>query len=80
MHRRADGRLGQLDPGAQAGAGQAVPDADRGRVLDLGSRDGGDGACGAGEGAHRGRGRDRGDQADDEDGRDRGGDVPASLG
>ena len=52
VHRRADGRVGRVDPGAEARAGQAVPDADRGRVLDLGSRDGGDGSRGAGEGAH----------------------------
>ena len=45
-HRRAvdhqAGRgAGQLDPGAGARRGQAVPDAGRGRVLDLGSRHGG---------------------------------------
>ena len=57
--------LRHVHPGAEARARQAVPDADRGRVLDLGSRHGGDGSRGAGEGAHGRRGRDRGRQADD---------------
>ena len=39
---QADGRAGQLHPGAGARRRQAVPDAGRGRVLDLGSRHGGD--------------------------------------
>ena len=39
--------------GAGAGFGQAVPDADRGRVLDHGSGHGGDGQGGAGDRAHR---------------------------
>ena len=38
---------------------QAVPDADRGRVLDQGTRDGGDGAGRAGRGQGRGGGGDR---------------------
>ena len=41
----ADGGGGQLHPAAGAPEGPAVPDADRGRVLDLGPRHGGDGAC-----------------------------------
>ena len=36
---------------------QAFLDADRGRVLDLGSRDGGDGSRGTWEGEGRGRAR-----------------------
>ena len=43
----ADGGGGQLHPDAGAGDRQAVPDAGGGRVLDLGARDGGDGAGGA---------------------------------
>ena len=43
----ADGGVGQVRTGADAGDRQAVLDADRGRVLDLGARDGGDGAGGA---------------------------------
>ena len=39
--------LDTLHSAAAARDGQAVPDADRGRVLDLGARDGGDGADGA---------------------------------
>ena len=54
-HPEADGGAGQLRAAAAAGSGQAVPDADRGRVLDLGARDGGDGAGGAGEGEGRAR-------------------------
>ena len=40
----ADGGGGHLHPDAGARDGQAVPDADRGHFLDLGARDGGDGA------------------------------------
>ena len=39
---RPDGGGGRLHPAAGAGGGPAVPDADRGRVLDLGPRHGGD--------------------------------------
>ena len=46
-HPEADGGAGRVRAAAAAGGGQAVPDADRGRVLDLGARDGGDGAGGA---------------------------------
>ena len=44
---QADGCGRQVHPAADAGEGQAVPDADRGRVLDHGPRDGGDGPGGA---------------------------------
>ena len=42
--REAGGGDGQVHPGAGAADRRAVPDADRGRVLDLGSRHGGDGS------------------------------------
>ena len=47
---------GHADPGPGARRGQAVPDGGGGRVLDQGSRDGGDGSRGArgGEGGRRG--------------------------
>ena len=48
--------------------GQAVPDADRGRVLDLGPRHGGDGSGRARDREGRRRDRDRGHPSDDEDG------------
>ena len=51
----ADGGARHLHSDAGAGSGQAVHDADRGRVFDLGARDGGDGAGGAGAGEGRGR-------------------------
>ncbi len=41
----ADGRSRRLHPAAGASEGPAVPDADRGRVLDLRPRYGGDGPC-----------------------------------
>ena len=44
----ADGGGGQLLSAAEAGDGQAVPDADRGHLLDPGAGDGGDGAHRAG--------------------------------
>src|SRR5262245_40196815 len=57
----ADGGGGPLHSDSGAAGGADVPDADRGRVFDLGAWDGGDGACGAGEG-EGGRGdRDRRD-------------------
>ncbi len=57
--RGADEGGGRLHPAARASQGQAVPDADRGRVLDLGARHGGDGSRGARRG-QGGRGnRDR---------------------
>ena len=61
VHRRADGGAGRAHSGAGAGAGQAVPDAGGGRVLDHGSRDGGDGPGGAGDRSHGRRGGDRRD-------------------
>ena len=61
--RRADGRGRRLRPRADAGPRQAVPDADRGRVLDHRSRHGGDRQGRAGRRPHRRRGRDRGDPA-----------------
>ena len=57
----ADGGGRQLRAGADPGSGQAVPDADRGRVLDHRSRHGGHRQGGAGGDPHRRRDRDRGD-------------------
>ena len=77
---QADGGARQLHSAAGAGNRQAVHDADRGRVLDLGARHGGDGPDRArpGEG---GRGnRDRGLQADGEEGGDGRRDVPQAAG
>ena len=54
---------------------QAVPDAGRGRVLDLGARDGGDGAGRARQGEGRRGNRDCGLRADAQDGGDRRRDV-----
>ncbi len=56
----ADGRGGQLHPDPAARAGQAVPDADRGHLLDSGPGDGGDGAHRAGQVQGWGRDGDRG--------------------
>ena len=56
---RADGGGGRLHPAAGASDRPAVPDADRGRVLDLGPRHGGDGACRARHRQGRRGGRDR---------------------
>src|SRR5438309_593983 len=90
--RRGPGREGErVDPEADGGGGQLHTDAgpcdrqaaaggDRGRVLDLGARDGGDGAGGAGEGEGGGEGGDRGVAADAGDGGDGGGDVPQEHG
>ena len=58
---RADGGGGQLHSDAGARHGQGFPDADRGRVLDLGSRDGGDGPYRARDREGRRRDRDRWD-------------------
>ena len=55
----ADGGGGRLHPAAGAGEGPAVPDADRGRVHDLGARHGGDGAGRARDRQGWRRGRDR---------------------
>jgi elongation factor Tu len=54
--------LDSVHSGAEACAGQAVPDADRRRVLDLGSRDGGDGSYRARDREGRRRDRDRRDR------------------
>ena len=43
VHHGADGRGGRVHSGAGASDRQGLPDADRGRVLDLGPWDGGDG-------------------------------------
>ena len=80
VHRRADGCAGLVHSGAEAGAGQAVSDADRGRVLDHGSGDGGDGSGGAGDREDGRRGGDRRDPGHDEDGGDGRGDVPEAPG
>ena len=53
-----------VHPAAGAGEGPSVPDADRGRVLDLGPRHGGDGAGRARHREGRRRGRDRRSAAD----------------
>ena len=70
-----------LHPAAGARDRQAVPDADRGRVLDHGPRDGGDGPGRAGhrEGGRRGA-RSSGIKDDEEDGGDGRGDVPEAAG
>ena len=80
VHRRADGGAGRVDSAAEAGAGQAVPDAGGGRVLDHGPRDGGDGPGRAGDREDGRRGGDRGGAADAEDGGDGRGDVPEDPG
>jgi translation elongation factor TU len=58
----------------------AVPDADRGRVLDLGSRHGGDRSCGARDREGGRRDRDRRHQGHDEDDVYGCGDVPQAAG
>ena len=55
----ADGGGGRVHPAAGASEGPAVPDADRGRVLDLGPRHGGDGPDRARDREGRRGGRDR---------------------
>ena len=74
-----DGGGGRVCAAASTGCGQAVFDADRGCVFDLGAGDGGDGAGGAGEGAGGERGGDCGVCPDAEEGSDRGGDVSGSC-
>ncbi len=78
--RRADGGGGQLHPAAGARDGQAVSDAGGGHLLDLGTRNGGDGEdrARAGEGG-RGSGDHR-DQANAEVGGDGRGDVQEAAG
>ena len=72
---RADGRGRRLHSAAAARDGPAVFDADRGRVLDLGARHGGDGPGRARHHQRRRRDRDRGHQGHDQDGVHRGRDV-----
>ena len=71
----AAGGSGQLHPAAGAAQGPALPDADRGRVRDQGTRHGGDGADRARRRQRRRPDRDRGHQGDGDHGRDRGRDV-----
>ncbi len=61
----ADGEGGQLHSAAAAGHRQAVPDADRGHLHDLGTWDGGHGPGGPWEGEGRGGSGDRGPSAGD---------------
>ncbi len=76
---QAGGGAGQLHSAAAAADRRAVSDAGGGRVLDLGSGDGGDGAGGAWGGEGGGRAGDRGVEADVEDGVHGGGDVPQAA-
>ena len=78
--RRVDGGSGQLHTAAGARGGQAVFDAGRGHILDLGTRNGGDGKnrARAGEG-RRGSGDHR-HKPDEEDGGDGRGDVQEAVG
>ena len=76
----ADAGGGCVHPAAGAGDGPAVPDADRGRVLDLGAGHGGDGPGGARHHQRRRRDRDRGDQGHAQDGVHGRGDVPQAVG
>ena len=79
VHHGADGRGGRVHSGSGAGDRQGLPDADRGRVLDFGSRDGRDGARRARD-REGGRGSgDRRDPSDAEEGRDGRGDVQEAL-
>ena len=76
----ADGGGRRLRAAARASEGSAVPDADRGRVLDFGPWHGGDGSDRARRregGRQRGH---RGDPRDDEDGVHGRGDVPEAAG
>jgi elongation factor Tu len=72
-------RGGRVHPDAGARDGQAVPDADRGRVLDQGARDGGDGSVERGM-VKPGGDRDHRAGADAQDGGDGRGDVPQAAG
>ena len=79
VHFGVDGRGGRVHSGAGACDRQGFSDADRGCVLDLWARDGGDRARGARDReGWRGSG-DRGDSADAEEGRDGRGDVPQAA-
>src|SRR5207249_1077985 len=74
------GGAGQEHSGAEAGGGEAVPDAGGGRVFDHGAGDGGDGPDRAGEGEGGGGSGDGGVRDGQEDGGDGGGDVPQAAG
>ncbi len=78
-HRQAGRGAGCVDSAAQARHRKAVPDAGRGRVLDLGTRHGGDRSYRARRGQGRRRNRDRRHQADGEDGVHGRGDVPQAA-
>src|ERR1700731_1884997 len=76
----ADGSGGQEPPATGARAGQAVPDADRGYILDSGTRHGGHRSNRARQG-EGGRGsRNRRLPGDAQDGGDRGGKVQEAVG
>src|SRR5881409_102941 len=76
----AAGGAGRKHPGAEAGGGEAVPDAGRGRVLDYGPGHGRHGRDRAGEGEGGGGSGDGGVWDGQEGGGDGGGDVPEALG
>ncbi len=67
-------------PVPERAGGPAVPDADRGRVLDFGSRHGGDGSYRARRGEGGRRDRDRGHQGHHQDHLHGCGDVPQAAG
>ena len=71
---------GQLHTAAEAADRRSVSDAGGGRVLDLGSGDGGDGSGGAGDREGGREPGDRGVEADAADGVHGGGDVPQAAG
>src|SRR5208282_6271541 len=79
-HPGIDGGGGQVRAAAGARRGQAVRHAHRGYFLDLGARDGGDGADRARQGEGRGRNRDRGVPRHAEESGDGRGDVPEAVG
>jgi elongation factor Tu len=72
--------LDSVHSGAEARGGRGVPDADGGRVLDLGSRHGGDGSGRARDREGGRRDRDRGDEGDGQDDVHGRGDVPQAAG
>ena len=80
VDRRADRGSRHADPGAGSRHRQAVPDGGRGRVLDQGPRDGGDGSRRARDREGGRRGRDRRLHGHAEDGGDGRGDVPQAAG
>ncbi len=80
VHFRADGGGRQLHSAAGACDGQAVPDGDRGRVLDFRPRHGRDGPGRARDREGRGRSGDHRFARHAEDGCDGRGDVPEASG